>query len=106
MRKIKKILSIVFVLAIMASICIVPASAEEANPYAAPACSCGGRTNLVDTSYGNYLYYNTTTCTHVQNPSTYDTIQRRLVIRYYECRSCGDDLTSKTYEYRTICSNS
>ena len=105
MKTVKRILSLVVVVMIIAALAVIPVSAEEMVPYAAPSCGCGGRTNLVDTSYGIWITHHSGACSHVQNPNSNDVIQRRLVKRYYECKSCGDTLTSDTYEYRTICPN-
>lgn len=93
MSKIKRILSIVFVLAIMASVCIIPASAavkdeEVAQPYATYCGECGGKVVTITTWENDwYVTNHQAKCTHY--PYGYDRIYTRYGSKKQKCQSCG-----------------
>ena len=106
MRKIKKILSIVFVLAIMASVCIIPASAATGENTAEPmgeTCSCGGL--IVATSRTTWTSWQTlTTVTCAHGTGGFDDNQRRVGVNIYKkCNGCGKQWKKTVYQYRTLC---
>lgn len=101
MRKIKKILSIVFVLAIMASVCIIPASADEIQPRA-PMCDCGGSYVKTGTNYRSWNFIKDMECSHYVGYK--DKRYSRKVYYVYECDDCTNEYESYAYtEYKTVC---
>ena len=103
MKRIKKILSIVFVLAIMASVCIVPASAAVKDEYETCASQCDicGGSNTTITNYGSYSVWKTVgsyTCIHHKyGTDAKQESTRKLTVR---CYNCGGEYIAIEARYR------